>query len=255
MKWLWLSWFLVTSGAHAWTLEAPGLRGWTSETITIHFNPSSCTVAEATLNQLIDDAVNLWSGSSKINLKVVRDPVASTSTAAEFVAGTATDTPLIVCDSDFGNTLGVDVDHIPAATQLGTHNPINYGAVVLNATSGAAAIDRLSETELAVVIAHEMGHLLGLGHSGSSKALMYYSVGSSSLPVLTQDDEDGLSYLYPSAEYSAAPLGCAAVHEEKTSVTKVAGFLFAILMGVAFCSLVRLALRPRRGRDESVVQT
>lgn len=65
----------------------------------------------------------------------------------------------------------------------------------------------LSSQEKLAVIAHELGHAFGLGHSGDPAALMYYSVGGKVQERLSIDDYDACSYLYP----HESPGSCSAV--------------------------------------------
>ena len=52
--------------------------------------------------------------------------------------------------------------------------------------------------DLETVTLHELGHGVGLGHSGTSGAVMYPSVGAGQAKrVLHQDDIDGVSFIYP----------------------------------------------------------
>lgn len=94
-------------------------------------------------------------------------------------------------------------------------NPLNYGSsnviavTIPNKFSGkkivgavilindfAATFGNLSRADKISVLAHEIGHAIGLGHSEESSALMYYrTVNLRS--NLGQDDVDGVSYLYP----------------------------------------------------------
>ncbi len=57
---------------------------------------------------------------------------------------------------------------------------------------------RLTEFDLESVVVHEMGHMLGLGHSAESEATMYYAVGPGDDRgrTLHQDDIDGICSLY-----------------------------------------------------------
>lgn len=70
------------------------------------------------------------------------------------------------------------------------------GAVILIQDSAATQFKNLSRDDRIGVIAHEIGHAIGLGHSKEKKALMYYKV-QDQRTSLGQDDIDGVTYLYP----------------------------------------------------------
>ncbi len=56
-----------------------------------------------------------------------------------------------------------------------------------------------SEIDIQSVVCHELGHVLGLGHSSYTAATMYayMNYGDDSKRTLHFDDIDGLCYLYP----------------------------------------------------------
>lgn len=71
------------------------------------------------------------------------------------------------------------------------------GAVILINENGVnSKFKTLSRDDRIGVIAHEIGHAIGLGHSEVAEALMYYKV-QNIRKSLGQDDVDGVTYLYP----------------------------------------------------------
>ena len=54
------------------------------------------------------------------------------------------------------------------------------------------------EYDIESVVCHELGHVLGLGHSNTSQATMYYAIssGDASKRTLHQDDINGLNAIY-----------------------------------------------------------
>ncbi len=64
------------------------------------------------------------------------------------------------------------------------------------------------------VLAHELGHAIGLGHSADPASIMTYeSNGWGASPTyLSQDDKDGVTYLYPNKGIAGGLIGgCSAV--------------------------------------------
>ena len=200
------------SPAYAFTLGGsdPNLQGWQTKTLTFAVNYTNCTVPQATMDAAIDAAFTLWNGVTTSNLVLARGGV-STSTPAALIAGTATDSPVIACDNAFQTNTGADHNQVAGVgTYSATGSVINYGFLLINSDASAqAAFDKISAASQSVIMAHEIGHVLGLGHSPDTKALMYYDASAKTTLALSQDDADGLSYLYPRKELSGDKLmGC-----------------------------------------------
>ncbi|MFL5783627.1 MAG: matrixin family metalloprotease, partial [Bacteriovoracaceae bacterium] len=70
------------------------------------------------------------------------------------------------------------------------------GAVILINENASSPFRNLNTSDRIGVIAHEIGHAIGLGHSQKEEALMYYKVVDQRTH-LGQDDIDGVTYLYP----------------------------------------------------------
>ena len=72
----------------------------------------------------------------------------------------------------------------------------NRGLVFVNASS-ESLFRSSSRTQQLAVLAHEIGHAFGLGHSADPVSLMYYSISGKVQEKLSNDDFDGCAYLYP----------------------------------------------------------
>ncbi len=204
--------FTFSAPLFGWTVLSPALRGWNQSPLTFQVNYANCPITQDELNSALDAALELWNNIPGSSLVLARG--SSTTTVAAFMADTATDTPVILCDPQMSTNLGTDSNFIPGATMrvAGSSN-ITYGGILLNAEAGKSSqIANLTPLELEIVMAHEMGHVLGLGHSSIESALMYYSIGDKSELLIGEDDRDGVRFLYPANEFSGGLYGCSSVH-------------------------------------------
>lgn len=113
------------------------------------------------------------------------------------------------------------------------------GAVILiNDTSNA--FYSLNRNEQISVIAHEIGHAIGLGHSENQAALMYYRTVDMR-EKLGQDDVDGVSYLYPVKMDGCGLLGTI----EETKTPPFFTTLGALVLMILLSELGRLFKRTK----------
>ena len=215
--------------AQAFTLSySSALQGWQGTTLSFAVNSSQCGITQAALYSAIDDAIALWNRVPNSRIRLSRGAEVTT-TVAQALAGNAASglpTPLILCDSNMQATFQTGVspnldpepsftsNNIPGVTlPLPTELTMDYAVLVLNSESGKSArISNLNSTVLRVVIAHEIGHVLGLGHTKDIANLMYFDASERAKLSLSQDDMDGIAYLYPRTELAGNGLyGCGTV--------------------------------------------
>jgi hypothetical protein len=101
---------------------------------------------------------------------------------------------IISCNNKAENFGGLNVLAVTIPNKFSGKNI--KGSVILINDQAGSAFASLSHQDKMSVIAHEIGHAIGLGHSEDKAALMYYKVVNLR-KNLGQDDVDGVSYLYP----------------------------------------------------------
>ncbi len=108
-----------------------------------------------------------------------------------------------------------------------------YGSIILlnnRLISSDNQFKHLNNNEIVSVIAHEIGHAIGLGHSPVKNALMYYST----VPVrndLGMDDINGVTYLYPVREKFLGIIGCGTIDINNNSSRGSLTFIVLFLLG------------------------
>ncbi len=248
---------LLPGASFGWTLIGPATSGWPTRNLVFYVNYSNCPVDSADLNRWLDNAISTWNRVPSSDLTVSRHLEGVTATAAQVSAGTTTLSPLIICNPAISD-LGVPANSVPASTVVTPDGPIGAAIIHLNAeVSAPANIASVDPGKLVAVLAHEMGHVLGLGHSSQPEALMYFSVANKPDAILVQDDMDGITYLYPRNEFIYGPMGCASTRHPHpaTNATK-GGYLLSMvfLLLLPFSLTVIKFCRPidSNGRRENL---
>ncbi len=84
----------------------------------------------------------------------------------------------------------------PTTLGIGTIGSIGGFAVGGFLIQDSANFNTISSDQKLATLAHELGHSIGIGHSQSEFALMYFQVGATQ-NNLAQDDIDAITSLYP----------------------------------------------------------
>jgi hypothetical protein len=270
-KWMIVSWVVLgfASGANAFTLNMNGsdiAAGWPSNTVTVDYDPSCANIPA--VQTAIAAAAGIWSGIPTSDLSVSVGSQRSLSGAITTYTGSGATqqyvgAPLIYCDShfdsDFSLTSPSDIPGLELAPILNcaggsTFCPIQGGLVVLDADpSDLSDISNYDQATVSIVVAHELGHALGFGHSADVNALMYYNATAKQELRLAQDDADAAAYLYPRNELGGAKVfGCGSVSEKGSSSGGDGGLkaecclLFAACFGIISFSKRRFERRFSR---------
>jgi hypothetical protein len=231
--------------AFSFTLNTPNssARGWDRQEVELLLNTTNCP---AGVEDLIESAMDVWNGIESSNLRVKFGGY-TTATVEEVAAGNSTEVPAIFCLQNMNQfEASLDPNSIPGyatGARLDGDGYINYGYIVLNAQPGARAnISTFNSDIVKVVVAHEIGHLLGLGHSEDTKALMYYDASAKGKLGLAKDDVDGMTYLYPRNELGKDKIfGCSTIGQSGRNLQNS-----LVLTFILFAPLGTFLIRRRR---------
>ena len=227
---------LLASTSFAFTLNSstnPNLEGWQSSDVQLLVNTANCPTNVDVVG-IIKEAVSVWNNVATSSIKV--------SYGGTTTSTSASSPTTVYCETNFQTVVGADQNFVPGAAAVGTlGGKIVQGILYLNVSVGNASIANFDQTILKIILAHEIGHILGLGHSGTTNSLMYFDASARQKLSLSQDDIDGISYLYPSNEFSDSKFaGCALV--KNLPPPKGGGLIFLMLI---FCLPMFVALRFR----------
>ena len=194
---------VISTGAFSYTLLSPARRWFNADT-PVQVNVDNRGVASVTGGDPDHGVTASVNAVKSWNLGLtVTD---SSSANVSYAQGDG------VSDIIFGDPLHICTGTCLAATLTGYYSPgttgtcggltvakVNDADVAFNLSynyTTPAQGSCSSEIYLDSVVAHEVGHVIGLGHSSNSGALMYASVAYCNDKQLATDDFNGRNALY-----------------------------------------------------------
>lgn len=208
---------LIPSMSFAWTLNNNFGAGFKKNKVKVYIeSTTTCSNNGVTVNDLesmikpsVDD---FWNKVPTSNLKLeaagFAGPVQSINTgrlcsptddACIAAAGVnlipAVDEIYIACNNNAVNFGSRNVLAVTIPVKF-TSKKIAGSIILINDAYPSGEFGQLDRKDKIAVLAHEIGHAIGLGHSEDAAALMYYRTVNLR-KRLGQDDIDGVSFLYP----------------------------------------------------------
>ncbi len=213
--------FLLTFQAYAFTLNNNFEGAFKNPKIkvkpTSNFSCANAILTKEELINIIEEAVDYWNKIPSSSLKLIAGGEYNTS-STDFANGhlcVSGSCNLPVVPKVSGVVIACNsnaADNFSSSNILATTLPTNFtskeikGSVIIINDTASSKFSTLSTDERIAVIAHELGHAIGLGHSAVKESLMYFSTVPERRSV-GRDDMAGATYLYPREIASCGTIG------------------------------------------------
>ena len=218
--------FVISSNAHSFTFNNSAKLVFTQDEVSVNVAKGNCSnigISDEELLSLVGSAVdNFWNQAPTSRLKLRKGSLVTTAatlrTGEICVNGTNCEpNPDLKVASDILISCNNNTINFSSTAILGVTIPNNIsgttikGSLILINDQVGNQFEDKTRNEKISIIAHELGHAFGLGHSKVEDSLMYYMT-MSKRTALGRDDIDGISYLYPKEQPKA---GCGTVDFDK----------------------------------------
>lgn len=197
--------------SYAFTMNNSARLAFGQDEVIVNVAAGLCTqigISDEDLLSIVGKAVdNFWNKAPASRLKLRKGNLINVSGlyhSAPICQASTNCTPnsALAVSSDILITCNDNASNFPTNSILGITIPNNIaagtiiGSLVMIGDNVGNQFATKNTNEKTSIIAHEIGHAIGLGHSPVADSLMYYATRDKRV-ALGRDDLDGLSYLYP----------------------------------------------------------
>lgn len=235
--------FLITlfaASAQAFTLNNTASLVFKQNEVKINIANVACANIGIDVHELksiaAEAAESYWNKAPTSRLKLRAGSVLSVDPGygTDLICNAATDcdpNPALAVASDILITCNTNAANFSSSSILAVTVPNNISGktivgslIMINDQAGNQFVTK-SRAEKVSIIAHELGHTFGLGHSPVNDSLMYFSTVTLR-SSLGSDDIDGISYLYPKQQpVSCGSISAATKNNPNSWLGLVLGFL------------------------------
>ncbi len=246
---------LLPNLSQAFTMNNSARLAFSQDEVTVNVAAGFCQRLgindEVLLNAVANAVDNFWNKVPSSRLKLRQGNLINVSAnfkTDSICQGTTNCTPnsVLSVSSDILISCNTNTTNFPTTAILGITIPNNIsggriiGSLILLNDSAGTLLAGKSFDEKTSIIAHEIGHAIGLGHSPVEDSLMFYATRDKR-KSLGRDDFDGMTYLYPKKEPIAA---CGSVDlQTKNPPSNWWGGLFIGLMLISILEFGRKKIK------------
>lgn len=247
--------------AQAFTLNNSAKLVFSQDEVLINVAGGFCSnigISDDELLSIAAEAANkFWNKSPTSRLKLRKGSIVNVAT--DFHTGNICQAstncepnPTLAVESNILISCNNNTSNFSSSMILGVTIPNNIagstikGALVLINDLASTQFETKTRDQKVAIIAHELGHAFGLGHSPVPDSLMYYATVAQRTS-LGRDDIDGISYLYPKAQ----PVSCGTIDTNP----KAGGsdWWSGLFIGLSIIGLAEIYRKKKAGQKVQVI--
>jgi len=240
--------FGISANANSFTLINFGKDLSWQMPMRVVFNPDNCPLEVEEMEEQLEIGIAIWNSLDSTTVDIIYEG-RTTATYDDYAAGVVKSPVHIFCDANFyEHGLYANV----AATTIAIGLPGSFGTGERQDGFIAINVDETSTNALSeaphlygAVFAHELGHVLGLGHTDEENSIMNPVLQANI--TISQDDIEAVRSLYPAKSNPADLFSCSAdahaLTKGKNSSPRKMDLFFIVFGFIVFFKTLRKLYR------------